>query len=147
MTNCFQFMNLESYFYQISLVEAVLLVIFLSALAVQVYMYIYYYTGIIRHKKRVDKQTLQSNTEQPPVSVIICAKNESENLAAFLPLILEQNYPNYEVIVVNDGSTDNTHQIISSFSDTRIKYYQNDGNKGLIYTRNKLIEIITQFFT
>ena len=139
MTNCFQFMNLESYFYQISLVEAVLLVIFLSALAVQVYMYIYYYTGIIRHKKRVDKQTMQTNVDQLPVSVIICAKNESENLAAFLPLILEQNYPNYEVIVVNDGSTDETELLLNEFQTRYPQLYYTFMPEGTkIISRKKL---------
>lgn len=48
----------------------------------------------------------------PPVSVIICAKNERENIRRFLPLVLEQQYPDYEVIVVNDGSVDDTEQTI-----------------------------------
>ena len=39
-----------------------------------------------------------------PVSVVICAKNEYQNLLHNLPLVLEQDYPNYEVIVVNDAS-------------------------------------------
>jgi len=48
----------------------------------------------------------------PPVSVIIAAKNEAENLQKFLRGILEQDYPSYEVIVVNDRSTDNTGYIL-----------------------------------
>jgi cellulose synthase/poly-beta-1,6-N-acetylglucosamine synthase-like glycosyltransferase len=43
-----------------------------------------------------------------PVSVIICAKNEYHNLKEFLPLILEQDYPDFEVVVVNDASDDET---------------------------------------
>lgn len=38
----------------------------------------------------------------PPVSVIICAKNELKNLRTFLPSIVEQDYPKYQVVVVND---------------------------------------------
>jgi glycosyltransferase involved in cell wall biosynthesis len=45
---------------------------------------------------------------QPPVSVVVCAKNEYQNLKANLPVILNQNYPDYEVIVVNDASDDET---------------------------------------
>ncbi len=48
-----------------------------------------------------------------PVSVIIAAKNEAENLRKFLPSILEQNYDNYEVIVVNDASSDDTEIILA----------------------------------
>jgi cellulose synthase/poly-beta-1,6-N-acetylglucosamine synthase-like glycosyltransferase len=47
-----------------------------------------------------------------PVSVIISAKNEIKNLSQFLPSILKQNYPNFEVIVVNDGSWDDTSEYI-----------------------------------
>ena len=50
-----------------------------------------------------------------PVSVVICAHNEQENLKQFLPHILEQDYPNFEVIVVNDYSTDETKWILEDF--------------------------------
>lgn len=50
----------------------------------------------------------------PPVSVIICAKNEEENLTAFLPLVLQQEYPVYEVIVVNDCSRDDSEKVLES---------------------------------
>ncbi len=49
---------------------------------------------------------------QPPVSIIICAKNEEENLRNFLPKILGQQYPVFEVIVVNDCSHDNTELLL-----------------------------------
>lgn len=51
----------------------------------------------------------------PGVSVIICAHNEADNLQNFLPLILEQDYENFEVIVVNDQSTDNSEAILLEF--------------------------------
>jgi len=50
-----------------------------------------------------------------PVSVIICAKNEEENLGENLPYILRQEYFDYEVLVVNDGSTDGTAQVLNDF--------------------------------
>ena len=50
-----------------------------------------------------------------PVSVIICAKDEEENLKNNLPAILSQNYSNYEVIVVNDRSTDSSLPILKAF--------------------------------
>ncbi len=53
--------------------------------------------------------------ETPPVSVIICARNEEDNLAVNLPAILEQNYPSFEVIVVNDCSEDDTEQVLANF--------------------------------
>lgn len=58
-----------------------------------------------------------STHEKPePVSVIICAKNEDENLTEFLPKILTQDYPDFEVIVVNDCSWDNTENVIDEFA-------------------------------
>jgi biofilm PGA synthesis N-glycosyltransferase PgaC len=50
-----------------------------------------------------------------PISVIICGYNEGRNFQQFLPQILEQNYPNFEVIVVNDRSTDNSAKILEAF--------------------------------
>ena len=52
----------------------------------------------------------------PPASVIICARNEDDNLIEFLPSILHQDYPVYEVVVVNDCSTDNTTDILDEFA-------------------------------
>lgn len=47
-----------------------------------------------------------------PVSVIISARNESRNLTENLPYILQQNYPDYEVVVINDCSTDDSHDVL-----------------------------------
>lgn len=55
------------------------------------------------------------NTNEP-VSVIICARNEDENLTEFLPKVLTQDYPEFEVIVVNDCSIDNTETVIDEFA-------------------------------
>jgi cellulose synthase/poly-beta-1,6-N-acetylglucosamine synthase-like glycosyltransferase len=49
---------------------------------------------------------------QPPVSIIIYARDDSSNLQAILPVVLEQNYPEYEVIVVYDDSTDNSENVL-----------------------------------
>lgn len=50
-----------------------------------------------------------------PVSVVICAKNEAQNLMKNLPLIFNQDYPDFEVIVVNDCSFDETEDILEEF--------------------------------
>lgn len=51
----------------------------------------------------------------PPLSVVICARNEAENLSRFLPDVLNQDYPSFEVVVVNDCSEDNTYDVLGSF--------------------------------
>lgn len=53
--------------------------------------------------------------EKPSVSVIICARNEAENLKKFLPIILNQEYPDYEVVIVDDNSSDKTYEILLQF--------------------------------
>ena len=59
---------------------------------------------------------LNAEKSVPAVSVIICAKNEDENLTEFLPKVLTQDYPDFEVIVVNDCSYDNTENVIDEFA-------------------------------
>jgi cellulose synthase/poly-beta-1,6-N-acetylglucosamine synthase-like glycosyltransferase len=56
-----------------------------------------------------------SPTDAPGVSVILCAHNERENLSNYLQALLTQNYPTYEVIVVDDGSEDDTRAIIERY--------------------------------
>lgn len=53
-----------------------------------------------------------------PISIVVCARNEAENLLQFLPLVLQQNYAVYEVIVVNDGSTDETATVLKELQRT-----------------------------
>ncbi|WP_396601827.1 glycosyltransferase [Algibacter sp. R77976] len=50
------------------------------------------------------------------VSVIICAKNEAENLKTFIPSILDQDYPDFEIVLINDSSNDDTLEVIHYFS-------------------------------
>ena len=63
----------------------------------------------IRYNRNKSHQALPKHKS---VSIIICAKNQAEQLKVNLPSFLNQNYPNFEVIVVNDCSTDNTEETI-----------------------------------
>ncbi|WP_339917330.1 glycosyltransferase [Yeosuana marina] len=51
------------------------------------------------------------------VSVIICAKNEAENLEMFLPSVISQKYLDFEIILINDASKDNTLEVMESFQN------------------------------
>lgn len=51
-----------------------------------------------------------------PISVIICAKNEANNLTRFLPSVIAQDYPNFEIVLINDASKDNTLEVMQSFA-------------------------------
>ncbi len=77
----------------------------------------YYYWSIFRHVVNIKPYTGKST--KPPVSVVICAKNEQQNLEKNLPLYLEQNYPEFEVVVVNDCSTDETEALLYTL---KLKY-------------------------
>ncbi|WP_455587262.1 glycosyltransferase [Bacteroides sp.] len=95
--------------------------ILLSAAGVLLIIQYIYYLGIYNriHKRNLAdrKNELHFTKELPPLSVVICARNESENLKRFLPAILEQDYPEFEVIVINDGSTDESETVLSAFEE------------------------------
>lgn len=59
---------------------------------------------------------LEKSSSNEPVTVIICARNEDDNLTEFLPKVLTQNYPEFEVVVVDDCSSDNTENVIDEFA-------------------------------
>ncbi len=69
------------------------------------------------------------------VSFIICVFNGEKTIKRCLHSVLNQTHKNIEVIIINDGSTDNTKKIIESYDDERIKLI-NQSNKGLSYSRN-----------
>lgn len=76
-----------------------------------------YYLVTYARPLRKAKKTTTYRTSRPPVSVIVYAKNESENLRQHLPSLLCQEYPEYEIIVVNDGSTDESDQVLNLFEN------------------------------
>ncbi len=84
----------------------------------QVYWYSRYMAAVarrIRKDKKMRTDSQLSPTDVPGVSVILCAHNERENLSNYLQALLTQNYPTYEVIVVDDGSEDDTRAIIERY--------------------------------
>lgn len=82
--------------------EEYILLVFLISLLIQLCYY-----WLIFGRLAFFKQP-ELNTRQFPVSIVICSRNSSELLQENLPLILNQDYPNFEVVVVNDGSDDDT---------------------------------------
>ncbi len=83
------------------------------------------------------KNHLDAATEPPPVSVIICARNEEDNLAAFLPKILAQKYPKFEVVVVNDCSDDNTGNVVDALAVTHPHLRKADIKEDAYYKHGK----------
>ena len=104
-----------------TIITYIFLSILILSLIIQLGFYFIPYTAILRRTRKIKKGDVPHTVEQPPVSIIICARNEGDNLHRFLPLVLEQNYEDYEVIVVNDGSCDDTEEIIKDLQ----KVYHN----------------------
>jgi cellulose synthase/poly-beta-1,6-N-acetylglucosamine synthase-like glycosyltransferase len=64
---------------------------------------------------RVKPKEISHTDSLPPLSVIVAARNESENLYELIPLILEQDYPSFEVIVVNNQSMDDSKWLLKAY--------------------------------
>jgi len=79
-------------------------------------------------------------THNPRISCIMPAYNAAKFIRVAIDSILAQTYRDFELIVINDGSTDETEQIILSYDDPRIVYIKNDTNLKLIKTLNKGID-------
>lgn len=90
--------------------EPILLGLFLAATLVQ----LLYWLGLFS-RLALYRQPPPPNRPREAVSIIICAHNEAENLRKNLPYFLDQDYPDFEVLVVNDASSDNSLEILLEF--------------------------------
>ncbi|GIV41500.1 MAG: glycosyl transferase family 2 [Vicingaceae bacterium] len=114
-------------------------ILFLFALLTEIiYFYAIFYK-IVLHKDR----PIEEVEQWPPVSIIICAKNERDNIINNLPLILEQNYPDFEVIVVNDASTDDTEDILKGLTVIypNLKYTFSTENDEKYFSKKRALTI------
>ncbi len=89
---------------------------------VQVLYYTIVYNKPFSYRKKRENSS-DSIDFYPPISVIIASKNESENLSKHLPSILDQDYPNFEVIIVNMGSTDETDMVLKALNQKYTNLY------------------------
>lgn len=98
--------------------ELIIVAVLLLCWAFQMFYYLWFILKAANHKP-----TAEHKPDTPPVSVIICAQNEAANLSAHLPRILNQDYPNYEIIVVNDASSDDTEMVLAGFKEKHPNLY------------------------
>ena len=83
---------------------------FIAVVAIQAIFYFFFFLrfAVLKHEKKAQKNLA--------VSVIICAKNEAENLQKFLPFVINQDHPNFEIVLINDASHDNTLKVMEQFA-------------------------------
>lgn len=78
---------------------------------------------------------------KPRVTVLMPVYNAERFLAAAIDSVLQQTFKDFEFLILDDGSTDKSVAIIQSYSDPRIRFYQNERNLGISATLNKGIEM------
>ncbi|MEY4463406.1 MAG: hypothetical protein RLZZ81_377 [Pseudomonadota bacterium] len=87
-----------------------------------------------------DKVVMAEEIKIPTVSVIIATYNRDKFIGEAVQSILDQTYKDFEVIIVDDGSSDSTGEIIKNLKDPRIHYYYQE-NKGRSNARNKALTL------
>jgi len=104
----------------------ILLYAFIATTSIQLIYYLFVFSrfSFTKNKKKIPNNI--------PVSVLICAKNEAENLKAFLPKIISQEYSNFEIVLINDASYDNTLEVMESFQEkhSNIKIVNVENNEA-----------------
>ena len=75
------------------------------------------------------------------VSIIIPTYNTEKYIEKCIQSVLEQTYTDYEIIIVDDCSTDNSMDVVARFKDPRIKVIKNEINRGPSYSRNRGIQL------
>lgn len=103
-------MDLETMIGNTGIPEWILLALYFTTLLVQCIYYLGVYILLPRYNPPRKRKSSKG------ISVVICARNEAHNLEQFLPVVLGQEYPVYEVVVVNDASTDRTEEVLSELS-------------------------------
>jgi glycosyltransferase involved in cell wall biosynthesis len=99
--------------------------VFIAITAIQILYFLFFgMFAFAKHKK--------SKQYDIPVSVIVCAKNEAENLEILLPELLQQSYKNFELVLINDASSDETLEIMERFQkeNSNIKVVDVENNEA-----------------
>lgn len=100
---------------------------------------------MVKETVEVYKQVLSKNTkgshykpkDRGLISSILPCYNAEKFIKESIESVLSQTYENWELIIIDDGSKDNSAKIIKSFQDSRIKYFKNNKNIGVVKSLNK----------
>ena len=104
----------------------ILFILFIIVIAIQLFYY-----GFIFGRFAFAK-TQKKSPKRIPISVIVCAKNQEENVTKFVPLLAEQEYPDFEIILIDDASSDTTLDIFEAFEKqySNIRLVKVDNNEA-----------------
>uniref|UniRef100_UPI004048422E glycosyltransferase family 2 protein n=1 Tax=Algoriphagus sp. TaxID=1872435 RepID=UPI004048422E len=83
---------------------------------------------------------MKSKNSEVVLSVVMPVYNAGEYLQDAIDSILNQSYKDFEFIIINDGSVDNSESIILNYTDKRIRYISNETNRGIVYSLNRAVE-------
>lgn len=80
-------------------------------------------------------------TQQPLISILMPAYNAAKYIEDAIKSVITQGYKNWELIIIDDGSTDETAALVKAYSDDRVRYF-NQINQGVSAARNKALEVM-----
>ena len=87
---------------------------------IQILYYLITYSRPLRAATAKSTERVTADKDAQPVSVIVYAHGEPEDLRNNLPILLNQDYPDYEIIVVNDGSDANSEDVLKLFLEFKL---------------------------
>lgn len=79
-------------------------------------------------------------TAMPGVTILLPVYNQQQYIGACIESLLSQTFTDFELLIINDGSTDDSARICKGYDDPRIRLLHNDHNRGIIYTLNRGLE-------
>lgn len=93
-------------------------VVGLIALFIEVYYIVKPFSAVMRRNKDEKRNHVLYSDELPSVSIVVVTRNNDRHLKSYLPLLLEQEYPKFEVILVDEGSWDETENVVRELQKT-----------------------------
>jgi len=109
---------------EVSIFEVLLLFVFLLVLVVQLYFYARYFLPLAKFKNE------RAEKNEKAVSIVVAARNEEKTIGKLINHLLKQKCIDFEIIVVNDYSTDETLKVLQDFEGSSLRVINNEGKPG-----------------
>src|SRR6185437_7724002 len=121
-------------------VELIIFSLFILSVAVQLFYFFFFFIRLISYKPVAAAIVTEG------VSVVVAAHNEAKNLARLLPVLLAQDYPDFEIIIANDRSTDETRSVLAQYMTVKVITIKEtpEGVNSKKYALTKAIELASK---